>query len=94
MVVVWAGWLNRLEEGRVSLSVGGSQSRPLGVGAGVDGKEVFGAEVHGGAEGVLGGGTWEGGVMTDEIGREEASEAGLSETGVGGGALTEDLADD
>lgn len=81
--------MNRLEEGRVSLSVGGSQSRPLGVG----GKEGVVAGVHGGAVGVLGGGTWEGRVFADETGREEVSEAGLSETGGGGGALTEGLAD-
>lgn len=41
MVVVWAGWLKRLEGGRVSLSVGGSHSRGAGVeeeGAGVEGR--------------------------------------------------------
>lgn len=75
--------MNRLEEGRVSLSVGGSQSRLLGVGAGVDGREGVGAGVHGGAEGVFGGEACEGG--------EEVSD--LSVTGVGGGALTEALAD-
>lgn len=83
--------MNRLEEGRVSLSVGGSQSRLVGVGAGVDGEEGLDAGVDGGAVGVLGG---EGGVFADETGREEESEADLSTTGVGGGALTEGLAAD
>lgn len=76
----------------MSLSVGGSQSRLLGVEAGVDGKEGVGAGVHGGAGGVLGCGTWEGGVFADETGREEVSD--LSVTGVGRGALTECLADE
>lgn len=84
MVVVWAGWLNRLEDGRVSLSVGGSQSRLMGVAAGVDGKEGVGAGVHGGAAGVLDSGAWEGGLFAGEE----------SETGVGGGALTKGLAED
>lgn len=44
--------------------------------------------------GVLGSGTWEGGVFADEMGRDEESETDLSMTGVGGGALTEGLADD
>lgn len=70
--------------------MGGSQSRVIGVGAGVEGKE--GAGVHGGAAGVLGSGTWVGGVFADEMGREEESD--LSVTGVAGGALTEGLADD
>lgn len=74
--------------------MGGSQSRLLGVGAGVDDKEGVGAGVHGGAEGVLGSGTWEGGVFSDETGREEVSEADLSVTSGGGGALSESLADD
>lgn len=78
--------MNRLEEGRVSLSVGGSQSRLMGVGAGVDGKEVVGAGVHGGAVVVLGGWTWAGRVLVDETGREEESEADLS--------VTEDLTED
>lgn len=72
----------------MSLSVGGSQSRLLGVEAGVDGKEGVGAGVHGGAGGVLGCGTWDGGAFA------EVSEADLSVTGVGSGALTEGLADD
>lgn len=80
--------MNRLEEGRVSLSVGGSQSRLLGVG----GKEGVGAGVHGGAEGVLGSGAWEGRVFVDEMGGEEVSQAGLSVTG--GGALADGLAED
>ncbi|KAA8595134.1 hypothetical protein FQN60_012269, partial [Etheostoma spectabile] len=83
-----------LEEGRGSLSVGGSQSRLLGVGAGVDDKEGVGAGVHGGAEGVLGSGTWEGGEFSVETGREEVSEADLSVTSGGGGALSDGLADD
>lgn len=74
--------MNRLEEGRVSLSVGGSQSRLMGVGAGVDGKEGVGAGVHGAPVVVLGGWIRPGG--------EEESEADLSVTG----ALTEDLAED
>lgn len=69
--------------------MGGSQSRLIGVGAGVDGREGVGAGVHGGAVGVLGSGTF-----ADETGREEASEADLSMTGVEGGAPTEGLADD
>lgn len=64
----------------------------MGVEAGVEGRQ--GAGVHGGAVGVLGIGTWVGGVFAVETGREEESEADLSETGVGGGALTEGLADD
>jgi len=75
--------LNRLEEGR------GSQSRPLGVGAGVEGREGVGAGVQVGAEGALEGGTWE--VFADETGREEESD--LSVTDGGGGELTEGLAD-
>lgn len=86
--------MNKLEEVRVSLSVGGSQSRLMGVVAGVDGKEGVSAGVHGGAVGVLGSGMWEDGVFTDETGREDESGADLSVTGVGGGALTEGLADD
>lgn len=82
--------MNRLEAGRVSLSVGGSQSLLMGVGAGVDGEERVGAGVHGGAVVVLGGWTWAGRVLVDETGREEESEADLSVTG----ALTEDLAED
>lgn len=74
--------------------MGGSQSRLVGVGAGVDGEEGLVAGVDGGAVGVLGGGMWEGGVFADETGREEESEADLSTTGVGGGALTEGLAAD
>lgn len=84
--------MNKLEEVRVSLSVGGSQSRLMGVVAGVDGKEGVSAGVHGGAVGVLGSGMWD--VFTDETGREDESGADLSVTGVGGGALTEGLADD
>ncbi len=72
--------------------MGGSQSRLMGVGAGVDGKESVGAGVHGGAVGVLGSGTWEGRVFADETGREE--ESGFSVAGVGGGALTEGLVDE
>lgn len=86
--------MNRLEEGSVSLSVGGSQSRVMGVGAGVDGSEGVGTGVYGGTVGVLGSGTWEGGVFADEMGRDEESETDLSMTGVGVGALTEGLADD
>lgn len=86
--------MNRLEEGSVSLSVWGSQSRLVGVGAGVDGKEGLVAGVDGGAVGVLGSGMWVGGVFADETGREEESEADLSVTGVGGVALTEGLAAD
>ena len=63
--------------------MGGSQSRLMGVGAGVEGRDGVGAGVHGGAVGVLV--FWW--VFADE------SEAGLSTTGVGGGALTEGLAD-
>lgn len=70
--------MNRLEEGRVSLSIGGSHSRLMGVGAGVDGMEVVGAGVHGGAVAALGGWTW--------AGRKEESETDLS--------VTEDLTED
>lgn len=44
--------------------------------------------------GVLGSETWEEGVLADEMGIQEGSEADLSVTGVGGGALAEGLADD
>lgn len=44
--------------------------------------------------GVLGGGMQVAGVFTDETRREERSEAGLSVTGVDGGAMTGGLADD
>lgn len=73
--------MNRLEDGSASLSVGGSQSQVMGVGAGVEGREGAGAGVHGGAVGVLGSRTWGGG------GRDEESDVDLSATGVGGGAL-------
>lgn len=86
MVVVWAGWLNRLEEGRLSRSVGGSQSRLVGVGAGVEGREGVGAGVQGGAVGVLGRKLLAGGMLADEAGM--VSEADLSETGVAGGTLS------
>lgn len=59
---------------------------------GVDGREGVGARVHGGAVGILGGRTWEEDVFADDTGREEESED-LSVTGVGGGTLTEGLAD-
>lgn len=58
--------------------MGVSQSRVMEAGPGVDR----------GAAGVFG---WEKGA--DDAEREEASEADLSVTGVGGGALTECLAD-
>ncbi len=60
----------------------------MGAGAGVEGMEG----VHGGAVGVLGSGMldW----VFAETGREEESEADLSMTGVGGGALTAGLTDD
>lgn len=89
MVVVWAGWLNRLEEGSASLSVGGSQSRVMGVQPGVDGREGVGARVLGG---VLADVTREEGAFADSMGTEDGSD--LSETGVGGGAPAEGLADD
>lgn len=86
MVVVWEGWLNKLEEKRVSLSVGGSQSRITGVRAEVDGNEGVGAGLPGGTLSVLGDGTWAGRVFVDGEGREEESVIG-----VGGGVLTEGM---
>ena len=65
--------------------MGGSHSRLIGVGAGVEGRE--GAGVPGGAMGFLGIGTWVEGVFAIETRREE-SEADLSVAG----ALTEGLA--
>lgn len=58
------------------------------------GREGVGAGVHGGTVGVLPSGTWEGGVLADELGRDKESVADLSMTGVGGGPLPEGLADD
>lgn len=84
--------MNRLEEGGISLSAWGCQSRLTGVGAGVHGREGVGAGLHGGTVGVLASGTWE--VLADELGRDKESASDLSMTGVGGGPLPECLADD
>lgn len=87
MVVVWAGWLKRLEEERLSLSAGGSQSRLTAAEPGVGGREGAGPLAF-----VFGGRVWGERVFAGDGG--ESSAADLSVTAVGGGALTEGLDDD